>query len=62
MADSENNNLTGASAKFNAALKELLGSKEKAIAGLEKEITTLISELEPVLKTLESNINSLTIT
>ena len=59
MADSENNNLTGASAKFNAALKELLGSKEKAIAGLEKEITTLISELEPVLKTLESNINSL---
>jgi len=36
MADSENNNLTGASAKFNAALKELLGSKEKAIAGLEK--------------------------
>ena len=50
---------TGASAKFNAALKELLAIKESAIAGVEKEITTLISELKPELEALESNINSL---
>jgi hypothetical protein len=50
---------TGASAKFNAALKELLAIKESAIAGVEKEITTLISELKPELAALESNINSL---